>query len=242
MGNFVNTIDVLGDDFVFDSIVSINGKLTEFKDDVITKVGLYAFFNSWNLKTVDLPNVISVEQHAFDSCLSLISLNMPNVESIGGYAFSRCGGSLADVCFPKVTNLSNYALYQIHFRKIVLPSVVTLNNDALFNDCRNMEILDFYNLSNISGKNLIGNSDKLKAFVIRSTTMCSLSYAYALKYSAIENKTCYIYVPRAFLNDTDSTMDYRQANNWSKYATQFRALEDYTVDGTITGELDESKI
>lgn len=35
---------------------------------------------------------------------------------------------------------------------------------------------------------------------------------------------------------------YKADTNWSTYAAQFRALEDYTVDGTITGELDESKI
>lgn len=48
--------------------------------------------------------------------------------------------------------------------------------------------------------------------------------------------TGYIYVPRALV-DT-----YKAATNWSTIADQFRALEDYTVDGTITGELDESKI
>jgi hypothetical protein len=30
--------------------------------------------------------------------------------------------------------------------------------------------------------------------------------------------------------------------NWTTFSAQFRALEDYTVDGTTTGELDESKI
>jgi len=46
----------------------------------------------------------------------------------------------------------------------------------------------------------------------------------------------YIYVPAALIEE------YKSATNWSTYATQFRALEDYTVDGTITGELDETKI
>jgi hypothetical protein len=32
------------------------------------------------------------------------------------------------------------------------------------------------------------------------------------------------------------------AANWKKYPNQFRALEDYTVDGTINGELDRDKI
>lgn len=47
----------------------------------------------------------------------------------------------------------------------------------------------------------------------------------------------YIYIPRALVGDI-----YKYAANWSVFAAQFRSLEDYTVDGTITGELDESKI
>lgn len=48
--------------------------------------------------------------------------------------------------------------------------------------------------------------------------------------------TGYIYVPAA------SVDVYKNVGGWKAYAAQFRALEDYTVDGTITGELDESKI
>jgi hypothetical protein len=46
----------------------------------------------------------------------------------------------------------------------------------------------------------------------------------------------YIYVPAALV-DT-----YKATTNWSSYADKIRALEDYTIDGTTTGELDESKI
>lgn len=52
----------------------------------------------------------------------------------------------------------------------------------------------------------------------------------------ISSGTGYIYVPRALVDS------YKVEKNWSTYASQFRALEDYTVDGTITGDLDESKI
>ena len=46
----------------------------------------------------------------------------------------------------------------------------------------------------------------------------------------------YIYVPAALVDS------YKVATNWSTYAAQFRALEDYTVDGTTMGELDPNKI
>ena len=72
--------------------------------------------------------------------------------------------------------------------------------------------------------------------------MCVASGSDMLYSSLIHLGTGYIYVPKALLSDDDATKDYRRATNWSTYADQFRALEDYTVDGTITGELDPSKI
>ena len=71
----------------------------------------------------------------------------------------------------------------------------------------------------------------LKALIIRTGQVCSLG-------AGLGNGTdsCYIYVPRALIND------YKAATNWAQYADKFRALEDYTVDGTTTGELDPTKI
>ena len=44
-------------------------------------------------------------------------------------------------------------------------------------------------------------------------------------------------MPRALIEE------YKADANWSSFELiQFRALEDYTVDGTIMGELDETKI
>lgn len=49
-------------------------------------------------------------------------------------------------------------------------------------------------------------------------------------------KDCYIYV------QSELVSSYQTASNWSTHSTQFRALEDYTVDGTIDGELDPIKV
>lgn len=51
--------------------------------------------------------------------------------------------------------------------------------------------------------------------------------------------------PQWRLNNLSSAAlvdSYKAATNWSTYADQIRALEDYTVDGTTTGALDETKI
>ena len=57
-----------------------------------------------------------------------------------------------------------------------------------------------------------------------------------LKNTPIASGTGYIYVPAALVDS------YKAATNWSNFAAQFRALEDYTVDGTTTGALDPTKI
>lgn len=76
----------------------------------------------------------------------------------------------------------------------------------------------------------------LKRLVLRNNETTSLANTNCLTGTLIKSGTGYIYVPRALVDS------YKAATNWSTYADQFRALEDYTVDGTTTGDLDETKI
>jgi hypothetical protein len=71
---------------------------------------------------------------------------------------------------------------------------------------------------------------------MRRTSVPSLSSTNAFAGTPIESGTGYIYVPAALIDS------YKTETNWSAFAAQYRALEDYTVDGTVTGEMDESKI
>ena len=151
MAEFINTIDVLGDEVVMDSLISKT--ITEFADNVLTKVGSYGFAECRKLKTVDLPNLTQISEGGFASCTVLKTLILRATDT-----------------------------------------VCTLSNTNAF----------------------VGT--------------------YPLKNAAIADKTGYIYVPAALVDS------YKAATNWSTFANQFRALEDYTVDGTVTGALDESKI
>ena len=88
----------------------------------------------------------------------------------------------------------------------------------------------------------------LTTIILRNTTLCRLANVNAFQncyhfygtadatYNPNGLKDGYIYVPASLVDS------YKTATNWSTFATQFRALEDYTVDGTITGELDPTKI
>jgi hypothetical protein len=76
--------------------------------------------------------------------------------------------------------------------------------------------------------NPFGGCDKLKAILLRSETIVYANRAELAP--TLDNGTGYIYVPRSLIED------YKVATNWSTHAAQFRALEDYTIDGTVAGD------
>ena len=211
MAEFINTIDVLGDDAVVDSI--IDRTITEFKDNAISKIGSYAFKQCKELSVVELPNVETLEQYAFEDCVSLERVYLPRFatkSNVNGL-FTGCT-ALTDVHVPLLQYVGwSMFRYCYNLEKIDLPCVTFINALAF------------------SGKDS-KNTCKLKALILRSETLCGLGTTSALGETAIESGTGYIYVPR------DLVDSYKTATNWSTYATQFRALEDYTVDGSITGK------
>lgn len=103
-----------------------------------------------------------------------------------------------------------------------------------FMGCSNLAKIDFDVLEEMQGADFYRCS-ALTAVIIRSPAVCTMSDSNAFASTPIKSGTGYIYVPAALVDS------YKAETNWSTYAAQFRALEDYTVDGTITGELDPAK-
>lgn len=75
MADFINTIDLLGDEVVAGMIV--DKSITEFNDDVLTSIGAYAFYICSNLTSVSFPNATSIGDYAFYSCSKLESVTLP---------------------------------------------------------------------------------------------------------------------------------------------------------------------
>jgi hypothetical protein len=209
MADFINTIDVLGDDAVFDSI--INGTVTEFKDDKIHSVGNNVFKSCTALKTVDAPNVTSIGNSGFYGCTSLAAVNLPKATRLNGEAFRGCK-ALAELNLPKATRLDANSL----------------------RGCSSLACADFPMVTRIDDYTFPGCTS-LAALVLRSGTMAELvganAFSCAGEPSPIANGTGYIYVPSALIEQ------YRTASGWSTYANQFRELEQWTLDGTVTGEI-----
>lgn len=239
MADFINTIDALGDDAVIDSIILRT--ITEFKDNLLTGVGPNVFASCKALASIDIPMVTSIGSHAFDSCTSLKQAVFPlATETVGG-AFYYCS-ALETIELPMLAHCANTDFLGCSsLTEITLPLITDLA-PSIFMDCHRLVKADFPSLK-MMRDTTFSQCYSLKAVILRNTVMvntvaskmftnCShiLGTVHAT-YNPEGLADGYIYVPRALVDS------YKTATNWSVYATQFRALEDYTVDGTITGEI-----
>lgn len=114
--------------------------------------------------------------------------------------------------------------------------VARVINAYAFADCPALTSVDTRDLRGIDSYAFVRCSN-LVALILRYEGGIASAWASNIfDNTPIKSGTGYIYVPSAFVDR------YKAATNWSNFASKFRALEDYTVDGTVTGELDPTKI
>ena len=208
-------------------------KLTMVDFPVATSIGIYAFFACSALTMVDLPVATSIGNYAFSYCGALTTVDFPVATSIGSYAFRDCI-ALTTVDFPVATSIGHNTFYSCGSLTTVDLPVLTSIGDNVFQYCSALTTADFPVATSI--KNYAFDScGELKSLLLRGNNVCTLSSTSAFNSTPIASGTGYIYVPSALIEQ------YKAATNWSTYAAQFRTLEDYTVDGTVTGELDPAK-
>ena len=223
----------------------IDGSITEITSNV-TSVKDYTFYECESLVTANFGNATSIGDYGFYRCHKLTTINAPNTTSIGTQAFRGCS-ALSTIDFPKTTKIGGNAFRDCtNLVSVTLPLVTAIETYA-FSECTKLIKCDFPVATSIAGYAL-QFCYCLTTVILRSETMCTLSnknafgscnHILGLKdytYNPDGLEDGYFYVPRALVES------YQTASGWSSFATQFRALEDYTVDGTITGELDENKI
>lgn len=260
------TTDKINPQDFANEIASIQGNVNGYTPDDIASglvagdlhfitdvIGAYSFYNDTGITSVDAPNVVTIGTYAFYNIRNITSINAPNVTTIGNYAFTApkvtsvnfplCT-SIGSNCFtncptitsinlPELTAVGASSLNYIGVKNLVLPKVTSIGNSALTNS-KTLAYVDLPLCTSIVNYGLRNNS-QLATLILRSTTMCTLA-SYGLNSTKIMNKQGYVYVPAALIDS------YKVATNWSKMSSQFRALEEYTIDGTINGELDDTKI
>ena len=189
----------------------IDRSITEISSSSATSIGSYAFYSCSSLTTANFPVATSIGTSAFQYCRSLTTANFPVATSLETSAFQNCN-SLTTVDFPVATSIGTSAFQNCSSLTTANFPVATSIRTSAFQYCRS-----------------------LKSLLLRNNKVCTLSNTNTFNSTPISSGTGYIYVPSELIEQ------YKTANNWSTYASRFRALEDYTVDGTITGELDPAK-
>lgn len=226
MADFINTIDALGDDAVIDSI--INRTITEFKDDQITSIGDNTFYGCTALNEVDVPNATRIGTRALKNT-AIVHAYFPLVTKLENETFNSCG-SLKRVDFPLVTTIGTFLFQYCGLLETVNMPKLTNLGVASFEQCNRLRIVDLPELTLIDSY-AFTRCPAMVALVLRNeNTVCKLISTNVFEISPINIGTLYIYVPSTLVDS------YKSATNWSTYATQFRALEDYTFDGTVTGK------
>lgn len=186
-------------------------------------------------KVVLPENMTSIRNYAFYNNTKLSSFVAEGVTTCGTYAFYGCA-YVDTILMPNVTTISSYAINGCRFLKTVDLSRVKTISSYSFQGCTSLKIVDLPVVTTIQSAAFSGCSGLATVIIRRTDAIAEMANVSALNGTKIRTGTGYIYVPAALL-DT-----YKAATNWSTYAAQFRVLEEYTVDGTVNGELDESKI
>lgn len=142
--------------------------------------------------------VTSLRTRACQGGTKLVTVNLPNVTSLGSYAFYQCSG-LVTIKLPKLTTVSTQTWYS----------------------CTKLQHADCGQLGNIPAQTFNACSALTELILRKTGSICSLSNVNGVNNTPIGKGTGFVYVPAALVDS------YKAASNWSTFAAQFRAIEDY---------------
>lgn len=214
----------------------------------------YMYDSCYSATTLPLLNTSNGTSFKYMNYYCYKVTEFPLLNTSNGTNFNSMYGDCSKATeFPSI-DTSNGTVFTSMYNgcsgAILLPK---LNTDKgtdfgrMYYDCRQtlkIDISKFTSLSTSNSQQMFSNCYRLKAVIIRSfgdtyvLNSNSFSYCYWLlgtthtTYNP-NGEQGYIYVPRDMITTLQS------ATNWS--ILQFRALEDYTKDGTTTGEFDDEK-
>ena len=104
----------------------------------VTSIGTYAFYNSYGLTSVTIPNsVTSIGSYAFYKRSGLISVTIPNsVTTIGESAFEDCTGLTSVTIGNSVTSIGYEAFEGCKgLTSVTIPNNVTTIGESAFRNC-----------------------------------------------------------------------------------------------------------
>jgi hypothetical protein len=217
--------------------------------------GNYAFKGFNKLTTVYAYGATTIGNYAFYGCPLTV------YTTLGGHpdCYIGPGGSVGDEAFYGC-NFSKVICYDVRIGKKAFCKNARLQkveltystntvsyynglsnmiSDSPFYECDSLEQIDFINKGYIGPTTLAG-CPNIKAVIMRATEVSNQPSVGVVHTGEITSDAyipdgCYIYIP-------SKVLDSSSVSAWAAYADKLRAIQDYTVDGSLKGELDPDKI
>lgn len=197
----------------------IERTIVEISDTGVTEVGAHAFRDCKSLKKASFPNCESIGTYAFSGCTNLTEAVYPNCTDAEMYTFYGAS-NLVTVDFPKLSRAKSFLFRKCNaIQTLNLPSAETIDGNAL-QDMNELAKVDLLCATSI-GANAFYSCENLVSLILRSATVATLGNSNAFTRTAVASGSGYIYVPSSLVDS------YKSATNWTTYADQFRAIEDY---------------
>lgn len=158
------------------------------------------------MTVLDNSLVTSLRTRACQGATQLVTVNLPLVTSLGSYAFYQCS-ALETVELPKLITVSTQVFY----------------------GCTKLKHADCGQVSSLPAQTFNACSALTELILRKTNAICTLSNVNAINNSPIGKGTGFVYVPSALVDS------YKAAANWSTFANQIRAIEDYPeICGEVT--------
>lgn len=204
----------------------MRGDSTSLYDNSVTELPDYRLggysSGTW-IEEVSFPEIIRIGSHAFTSQTKVEHILMPKLTHLGVFnVFYGCS-ALIELVLPNLvggiggnpanafskTFMGATAIKKIDLGKYSNTTPIQLSTDF----CRNC-----------SG---------LQALILRWNSVIPANTAMSNIFSGsgIASGTGYIYVPSSLV------ASYQAANYWSAYSAKIRAIESYSTDGTVDGDI-----
>ena len=191
-----------------DIVVTATGGSDDLAKQIITR----------SIEKIADNSIETIGEYAFCNCTSLTEASFQNCTAVGVYAFDKSGLVTAD--FPKLKKVTQNSFASCtSLKNIGLPEAVQLTSNS-FPWCITLEKIDLPKVT-ILNTAVFKEDSMLSTLILRSNTCCTLTGINSFDGTPIASGTGYIYVPSALVDR------YKTATNWSAFANQFRAIEDY---------------
>ena len=176
--------------------------MTEYADNESTKAGPYGFAEQVQLTTVSMPEATDIQHNCFLDCWKLTSIYFPKLIRLEYNAFRNC------------SSLTEFVSGESFNSRV---------DNSTFEGCKSLTKAEFKHINNQGFGSYSLACANLITLIIRNTDAVPpiSSTIFGAKTTKMNKGEGYIYVPASMVDA------YKAATNWSSFADQIRAIEDY---------------